>query len=230
MTASLIVSSISLISLLLLPLTPHLHHLLPFAAGALLADLLSHLLPTLYASPHPPTNILLLSILSFALLDTILHRFAGHGHASAAVINLTADALHNFCDGLNIGAAFLVSFTSGISVTVATILHEIPQEIADYSLLLHAGYSKSKALAANFLCACTAMLGTYTAFYASEHIGTHVVNAVAGAGMIYLIFVVVITDVVKEWTKGPWSRIPIGIFMAWAGVAIVMLVEAAHEH
>ena len=73
---------------------------------------------------------------------------------------LIADGAHNFIDGIVIGAAYLVSFEAGIAATLAIILHEIPQEISDFGVLLHAGYSKKKALILNFLSALTAIAGT----------------------------------------------------------------------
>lgn len=75
-------------------------------------------------------------------------------------LNLTSDAIHNFVDGVAIGASFVASFEVGIATTLAVVFHEIPQELADFSILVHAGFSKRSALLFNLATACTALLGT----------------------------------------------------------------------
>ena len=70
---------------------------------------------------------------------------------SAAYLNLAADGLHNFCDGLSVGAAYRISHASGAATTLAVLLHEVPQEMCDYMLLLRGGFSRPAALAANLL-------------------------------------------------------------------------------
>jgi len=87
----------------------------------------------------------------------------GHGHAyNLAPINLIGDSVHNFIDGLVIAGSYAVSVTLGISATISIIFHEIPQEIADFGVLLYSGMSKKKALVFNFLSAATAIIGTLT--------------------------------------------------------------------
>jgi zinc and cadmium transporter len=85
-------------------------------------------------------------------------KHVGHSH-HIGVLNLAGDALHNFLDGLIIAASYFVSIPVGIATTVAVIFHEIPQEIADFGVLLYSGFSKTKALFYNFLSATTAIIG-----------------------------------------------------------------------
>jgi zinc and cadmium transporter len=91
---------------------------------------------------------------------------AGEGgeatHLGALV--LTSDGLHNFIDGIIIGASYLVSIEIGIATTIAVILHEIPQEIGDFGVLIYAGYTRGKALFYNFLSALMAILGAAFVF------------------------------------------------------------------
>lgn len=273
-TASLLTSSVSLVSVLLLPFSAALSTLLlPFAVGALLSDLCTHLLPHIYADRAPITP-LLLGVALFALLDALLERFTHHDHIHPqhsestsqsqepqsihhhpvhatnarkhAYINLAADALHNFCDGLSIAAAFMVSPSAGIATTIAVILHELPQELADFAVLLRAGFSRSFALFTNFLCACTALLGTLAALRLrnfAANADAIVLPFVAGA-LLYMTFCTVLPHVVQDISKPSYvdgkqipapflcfcSRVLVAFVSAASGVLLVTLVEQAHVH
>jgi len=85
----------------------------------------------------------------------------GHSHAySIAPVNLIGDGVHNFIDGLIIAGAYVVSIPVGIAATISVIFHEVPQEIADFGVLLYSGLNKKKALIFNFLSAATAIMGS----------------------------------------------------------------------
>lgn len=264
-TASLISSSVSLVSILFLPFSSILSDLLlPFAAGALLADLINHLLPHAFSASAPPLTAItiMITIFVFAILDIILRRISTHDHtqtqslshsstqkrdtvsvsASAAYINLTADAVHNFCDGLTIAAAFTVSRPAGIATTIATILHELPQELADFSLLLRSGLPTSGAIIANTACACAAVLGTIVALQMSSATTSNNTNvesgmfAVATGGMMYLTLCSVMPDMVTA-LAAPTSlvrftcRLLCALLCASLGAAVVSVVEALpHSH
>ncbi|HDP74122.1 MAG TPA: ZIP family metal transporter [Candidatus Woesearchaeota archaeon] len=114
--------------------------------------------------------------LAFFLLEKFIHYHhshkknskecrTGHGHAyRLAPINLIGDGVHNFVDGLVIAGSYIVSIPIGIAATISVIFHEVPQEIADFGILLYAGLSKKKALLFNFLSATTAILGVLISF------------------------------------------------------------------
>ena len=76
-----------------------------------------------------------------------------------AIMNLFGDSVHNFLDGMIIAAGYLTSIPVGIATTLAVFLHEIPQEIGDFGVLVHGGYSKGKALFYNFITALTSVVG-----------------------------------------------------------------------
>lgn len=144
-------------------------YLVSFAAGALLGDSFLHLLPEAIEEGIDPFTVsvfALLGIVLFFILEKVI--FWRHCHVPTSEshphplgkINLIGDGLHNFIDGVIIGASFLVSVPLGVTTTLAVLLHEIPQEIGDFSILLHAGYTKKKALLFNFFSACIAVLGT----------------------------------------------------------------------
>lgn len=169
----LVVSLISLVGILTLSIkTKKLNKILiyfvSFATGALLGDVFLHLIPELIEGNNftlQTSFFILGGILVFFIVEKIIHwrhchipQNGEHIHPFA-ITNLIGDGVHNFLDGLIIGASYLVNIPVGIATTIAVIFHEIPQEIGDFGILLHAGFSKSKALLFNFLSALAAIVG-----------------------------------------------------------------------
>ncbi len=177
----IIVSLISLIGVLALALNEKylrkiVSSLIGFAAGGLLGDAFIHLIPEA-AEAGFSTQIslfILLGIVVSFLIEKIIHwrhhHYHHHNDAECkpgknkeiqpfAYMNLVGDGIHNFIDGLIIGASYLVSIPIGVATTLAVIFHEIPQEIGDFGVLLHGGFSKKRALFFNFLSAVMAILG-----------------------------------------------------------------------
>lgn len=168
----LVVSLISLVGVFTFGTKPKalkrmLIYMVSFSAGALFGDAFIHLLPE--ASETGFTSGVALGVIagisaSFVLEKGIRWRHChmpitkGHVH-TFALMNLAGDAVHNFIDGLTIGASYLTSVPVGIATTMAVVFHEIPQEIGDFGVLVHGGFSRQKALLYNFLIALTAMLG-----------------------------------------------------------------------
>jgi len=139
-----------------------------FAAGALLGDVFIHLLPqlvemgefNLFTSLYILGGIILFFILEKVLHWRHCHLSADHSHVHPlAQMNLVGDAVHNLVDGMVIAGSFLVSIPLGVATTVAVVLHEIPQEMGDFGVLLHAGMNVRRALFFNFLTALTSILG-----------------------------------------------------------------------
>jgi zinc and cadmium transporter len=85
-------------------------------------------------------------------------------------LNIIGDGIHNFLDGVAIASSFLISPEIGIATTIAVIFHEIPQEIADVSVLVYSGWNKARILVINFLTALTAMLGVVLVFVLTNFI------------------------------------------------------------
>jgi len=161
---AVIVLLLTLLFLLLLRLL----FLVSFAVGGLFGDALIHLIPESYE--RLGTNIftslfILVGILIFFTVEKFLrwqhcHIPTSSEHLHPVVtLNLVGDAVHNFLDGMIIAASFSVSVPIGITTTLAVILHEIPQEIGDFGILVHGGLSVKKALFLNFLSALTAVVG-----------------------------------------------------------------------
>lgn len=220
----LLVGAVSLIGVVALSLKETLLHrllflLVPLAAGALIGDSLFHLLPESFESSSNGVVVSFATIagmLTFFVLEKFLHwHHAHHGkeeeHAGhdcvdhenrprhLAPLVITADAVHNFIDGMIIAGSFLVSIPLGVATTIAVILHEIPQEIADFGLLIHSGLSKTKALLFNFLSALTAFLGAGLALAMSDVIEQFSILALAFTGGSFLY--IAIADIVPELHK-----------------------------
>ncbi|MDO8428289.1 MAG: ZIP family metal transporter [Candidatus Diapherotrites archaeon] len=173
-TSVFIVSLISLAGLFVAGmnsnrLKKYLLLLVSFSAGALLGDVFLHLLPETIETVGFPLEVSF-SILGGLLLFFVIEKiFKWHHHHnvqegeldvhSLGYMNLLGDGVHNFIDGVVIAASFLVSVPLGIATTLAVIFHEIPQEIGDFGVLLHSGFTVPQALKFNFLSALAAFLG-----------------------------------------------------------------------
>jgi zinc and cadmium transporter len=177
-----LVSMISLIGVFALSLKTdvlqkYIFVFMSVAVGALLGDAFIHLIPEALgrSSNTTITSILVIGgILIFFTLEKFLH-WHHHGEDSEEVgihpvgqLVLLSDGVHNFLDGMIIGASFMASVPIGIATTFAVIVHEIPQEIGDFAVLLHSGYTKQRALRLNFLSALTAFLGAIVFFVLGE--------------------------------------------------------------
>jgi zinc and cadmium transporter len=168
-----IVSLISLIGIFTLSIKTEklkkiLIYLVSFSAGALFGDVFIHLFPEIVKNYGFNLNIsiyVLVGILFFFIIEKFVHWQHCHMPITKehkhpfAIMNLVGDSVHNFIDGLIIGASYLFSIPLGIATTIAVVLHEIPQEIGDFGVLIHGGFTKKRALLVNFLTALTAILG-----------------------------------------------------------------------
>jgi zinc and cadmium transporter len=168
-----VVSLISLIGIFTMALNPtHLRkivlYMVSFAVGSLFGDALIHLIPESFENSGNGlhTSLLVIAgILLFFSLEKFLrwrhcHIPTSENHIHpVATLNWVGDAVHNLLDGVIIGASFLVNVEIGLATTLAVILHEIPQEIGDFGILVHNGLSVGKALFLNFLSALLAVAG-----------------------------------------------------------------------
>lgn len=177
----IIVSLISLVGLLSFPisksnLSKFLLYFVSFSAGALFGDVFIHLLPEVAEaglSLQISLYVLAGIVLTFFIERVIHwhhchttnnhHSHCDHHEKPFAYMNLFGDTVHNFIDGMIIGGSYLVSVPIGVATTIAVILHEIPQEIGDFGILLHAGFTRAKALLYNFLVSLSAFAGAAVA-------------------------------------------------------------------
>jgi len=150
--------------------------LVSLSAGTLFGGALLHLLPEAVEANGFTITIslsVLAGIIVFFIIEKVVHshihkcEHKHHHHGLThephkhhiGVMNLVGDGLHNFVDGLIIAGAFLVNIHLGIITTIAVILHEVPQELADFGVLVYSGFSRVKALMFNFLSAAIAIVG-----------------------------------------------------------------------
>src|SRR3989338_7428169 len=169
-----VVSSVALVgsfalSLKLESLKKFLIFIVSFSAGALLGGAFIHLIPEAIetvGSMSPAISVFILSgILGFFILEKIIHWHHCHNPNCAhnphpmGTMNLIGNTIHHIIDGLVIGAAYIVSIPVGISITLAVIIHEIPQKIGEFGVLVHSGHAKRKALIMSFFTSLTIILG-----------------------------------------------------------------------
>jgi zinc and cadmium transporter len=177
-----------------------------FAVGALLGDAFIHLIPQTFAPQAASRTALqssllvLAGIMGFFIIEKLLlHRhgvlheqFHGLGQIDRpelATINLLGDGIHNFIDGLMIGASYLVSPGIGLSTTIAVLFHEIPQELGDFGILIHSGLTIRTAVLLNLASASLAILGTGISLLAGAVALDGVTSAlipITAGGFVYL--------------------------------------------
>lgn len=174
----------------------YLFILVSFSVGALLGDAFIHLIPESYEKlgiGWQTSILVLLGILIFFILEKFVRWRHCHAVSSdhihpLAAVNLIGDGVHNFIDGLLIGASFLVSIPIGIATTIAVILHEIPTEIGDCGVLLHAGMPLKKALFYNFLSASASIVGAIIVLFVGSKVEglSLTLLPIAAGGFIYI--------------------------------------------
>lgn len=230
--ATLIVSSISLFGIIFISIKEEklkkiLLLLVGFSAGAMMGGAFLHILPEAGEKLEIKSLgvLLIIGFCLFFLIERILHwQHCHEGKCDVhtfAYTNLIGDGIHNFIDGLIIVSSFIVDFHLGIATTVAVILHEIPQEISDYAVLLYAGFTKKKALLFNFISAILAVLGAiagYFLFNVTENLAVYLLPFAAG-GFIYIAASDLIPELHKEkdLTKSLLSFLVfcLGIIFIW---------------
>jgi len=234
----IIVSLISLAGIIILVIKqPYLKKILlffvSFSAGALLGDVFIHLLPELVDSGQFNLNASLYimgGIILFFVLEKILHW--RHCHLSAteahihplAYINLIGDTIHNFIDGLIIAGSYLISIPVGIATSLAVILHEIPQEMGDFGVLLHSGMNAKRALFLNFLTALSAVLGAIFILMLNPDPGkvTQILLPFAIGGFLYIASADLIPELHKD-VKPLNSVAQLLSLLAGIGVMVLLL-------
>jgi zinc and cadmium transporter len=172
-----------------------LPYLVSYASGTLLGAAFLGMIPAgIRQAPVPVVMFAVLAgiVLFFALEKLLVWRHCHQRdcevHGQAGPLLLVGDAFHNFVDGVVIASAFLVSVPLGITVGVAVVAHEVPQEVGDFAILLDSGYGRRRALALNTLSAVATLPGAVLAYFflAQAMALQPFVLAVAAASFIYI--------------------------------------------
>lgn len=210
--------------------------LVSLSAGALMGGAFLHLLPEAaeQLGEGEIYPLILVSFIFFFLIEKLLqwrhcHKGEHCQTHTFGYMNLIGDSIHNFIDGLIIAATFLTDIKLGIASTLAVALHEIPQEIGDFGVLLYAGYGKRKALIANFLVALTAIIGGISGYFlslASTNLIPYLLPLAAG-GFIYISASDLMPELRKE-TSLKKSLLSFGVFLAGIGLMLLMKLPG-HE-
>ena len=239
----LVVSLVSLVGVLLLLLNEKvlrksILYFVSFSTGALLGSVFLHFLPEISEHSEHMSEAMIM-ILFGIIFSFIIEKFIHWRHCHdldcranihpVGTLVLIGDAAHNILDGILIATSFLVSVPLGISTTVAVILHEIPQEIGDFVVLLHSGYTKGKALFFNLLSACSAFLGAAAVLLLSANIEgiEHLLMPIAAGNFLYIAGSDLIPELHKE-VRPAKSAFQLLFMIAGIGLMYAMAISHAH--
>jgi zinc and cadmium transporter len=225
-----LMSAIALVGSLTLLLRPAtldrlVKPLVAFAAGSLLGGAFFHMLPAA-AATEDVARVSLWAMLGFTLffaLEQFLHWHHCHRADAACKQPLTylillGDALHNFLGGIGVAGVFLIDFRLGITAWLAAAAHEVPQELGDFGVLVHGGWTRRRALLLNFLSGSTFLLGGLTTYAASHAIDVGFLVSFAAGNFLYI----GASDLVPEVNKHRSVATSVIHFLAFAaGLALL---------
>jgi zinc and cadmium transporter len=204
--------------------------LVSYAVGALLGVSMLALLPATLEQ-IPPTRVfttLLLGILLFFVLEKLVlwrhcHTHDCEVHDGSVFPVVIGDAFHNFVDGAVVAAAVMTSIPLGVTTALAVAAHEIPQEVGDFAILLHAGYSRGRALMLNVLSATSSAAGAILAFFALDSVPRlqPYFLALAAASFLYVAMADLIPGLHRGRTDASSMR---QILLIGAGVATMLIL------
>jgi zinc and cadmium transporter len=219
--------------------------LVSYAIGALLGAAFLGVIPEAFekGEPHRVAGTILAGIFGFFLLEKLLlwrhchtencevhdqhQQQQDHGRSGALII--VGDTVHNFVDGVLIAAAFLQSTELGILTAIAIVAHEIPQEVGDFLILLHSGYSKARALAMNLVSSAATMVGGVLGYFALQVVSgwESTLLGIVAASMIY----VAVADLIPGLHRRPELRDTASqALLICLGIGTIALVGSVLSH
>lgn len=211
-----------------------LFYLVSFSAGALLGDVFLHIMPEISARGLGAAEggWILAGILIFFVLEQFIwwhHSHSQHSEEIHSVVYLTqaGDTLHNFIDGVIIAVSYFISIPVGIATTLAVVFHEVPQEIGNFAVLLHGGWSVRKALIYNFLSALAAVAGALAVlvFTKSAYEVPIWLIAIAASSFIYIAMSDLIPEIQKEKSAKKASFLLLWFILGMASMAGLIFLE-----
>ncbi len=252
--ASLVGGVLSVLGAALFALNGRMQHYLgamvSYAIGALLGAVFLNILPEAIALTSNVATLsatVLFGILLFFILEKLvlwrhchhqhceahelLQTEQSHDHGRSGMMIMLGDTFHNFVDGIIIAAAFLTDINLGIVTALAIIAHEIPQEVGDFAILLHSGYSKLRALQLNLISSFASVAGGILGYYTLQSMQSWIPSllALAAASMIY----VAVADLIPGLHKRAALRDTlqqVGLIALGVGTVALMGVLMAGSH
>lgn len=204
--------------------------LVAFAAGSLLGGAFFHMLPSAADRIADPVVLYAWTLAGFTVffaLEQILHwhhcrRASSDCRKPLTHLILIGDGLHNFLGGLGVAGVFLVDVRLGIAAWIAAAAHEVPQELGDFAVLIHGGWSKKKALLFNLLSGLTFLIGGVAAWLASTTIDVTFLVPFAAGNFIYI----GASDLVPEVNKhGSFAANAVSFACFIGGIALLWLTR-----
>ena len=201
--------------------------LVALSAGSLLGGAFFHMIPASYEAIGDATTIGILVVVGFSIF-LALEQFLHWHHCNRAdamcrrpmgYLILIGDALHNFLGGLAVAGTFLIDIRLGIVTWLAAAAHEVPQELGDFGVLVHGGWSRKRALLLNFLTALTFLAGSLIAYSVSFVIDVRWLVPIAAGNFLYI----GASDLVPEIREHPDFRtnlVHLGAFAAGLGLLL----------
>ena len=222
--------------------------LVSFAVGALLGAVFLELLP--HALEHGSTERVMGTVLAGLLLFFLLEKLvlwrhshgdpestatagaASHAHGAdggrSGLMIVIGNSVHNFCDGVVIAATFIADFALGTTTALAIVAHAIPQQVGDFAVLMHSGYSRRRAFAYNLATGAATLVGGlagYSALASMQQI-LPTVLALAAASLLY----VAVADLIPSLHRHPEpAQTAVQVVLIGAGVAVIAIVHYVLE-
>ena len=221
--------------------------LVSYAIGALLGAAFLEVIPNAFesGSPQAAAGAILGGIFVFFVLEKLLlwrhchtencevhdphSHGAAHDHGRSGALIMVGDTVHNFVDGVLIAAAFLQSTELGVIAAIAIIAHEIPQEMGDFVILLHSGYSRTKAFAVNMLSSLATLVGGVLGYYSLQVFAglQPILLGVVAASMVY----VAVADLIPGLHRRPQLRdTAVQALLIALGIATIAIVGSVLRH
>lgn len=235
--SGLLMSVIALVGSLTLLLPPAalervVMPLVAFAAGSLLGGAFFHMLPAAALGTADLAGLLLWTMLGFVVFFA-LEQFLHWHHCHRAAVDckkpltyliLLGDGLHNFLGGLGVASVFLIDVRLGLTAWLAAVAHEVPQELGDFGVLIHGGWTRGRALLWNFLSGLAFLAGGLVTWAASHALDVDFLVPFAAGNFIYI----GASDLVPEVNKHQSARTSLVHFAAFAaGVGLLWWMHLA---